>query len=42
MDALNSLVVSIDDQVWNILLYLLVGTGFFFSVRTGFMPAKTA
>ena len=40
MDALNSLVVSIDDQVWNILLYLLVGTGFFFSVRTGFIQVR--
>ncbi|MBO6150389.1 MAG: sodium:alanine symporter family protein, partial [Clostridium sp.] len=40
MDALNSLVVSVDDQVWNILLFLLVGTGLYFSIRTGFVQIR--
>ena len=40
MDALNDIVVAIDDQVWNYLLYLLVGTGLFFSIRTGFIQVR--
>ena len=40
MDALNDIVVALDDQVWNYLLYLLVGTGLFFSIRTGFVQVR--
>lgn len=41
MDKLNDLVVVIDNFVWsNILLYVLVGTGIFFTIRTGFIQVR--
>ncbi len=41
MDAFNNLVLAIDDIVWNyLLLFLLVGTGIFFSIRTRFVQIR--
>lgn len=41
MDALNRWVVAVDDFVWNnILLFVLVGTGIFFSIRTRFVQIR--
>ena len=40
MDALNELVVKADDLVWFALLFVLVGGGLFFSIRTGFIQVR--
>lgn len=41
MDALNNLIKVISDFVWNnLLLYLLVGTGIYFSIRTRFVQIR--
>ena len=41
MDQLSQLVSTISDFVWNnLLLYLLVGTGIFFSIRTRFVQVR--
>ncbi|OON87664.1 sodium:alanine symporter family protein [Oribacterium sp. C9] len=40
MDAINSMVSLLDDKVWFILLFLLVGSGVFFSIRTGFVQVR--
>ncbi len=41
MDKLNNLVVAVDNFVWSsLLLYLLVGTGIFFTVRTEFIQIR--
>lgn len=41
MDAANQIVLAIDDVVWNyLLLFLLVGTGIFFSIRTNFVQIR--
>ena len=40
MDALNELVVKADDLVWLALLFVLVGGGLFFSIRTGFIQVR--
>lgn len=41
MDALNNIVTVIDNFVWNnLLLFLLVGTGIFFSIRTRFVQVR--
>ncbi|WP_352398635.1 sodium:alanine symporter family protein [[Clostridium] aminophilum] len=41
MDKLNDIVVLVNDFVWNnILLYVLVGTGIFFTIRTGFVQIR--
>lgn len=39
MDKLNEIVKLVDDFVWGpVMLVLLVGTGIFLTVRTGFLP----
>ncbi|MGO5335914.1 alanine/glycine:cation symporter family protein [Bilifractor sp. LCP19S3_H10] len=40
MDALNSIVALIDDKVWFLLLFVLVGTGIYFSFRTRFVQVR--
>lgn len=41
MDAMNEIIVKISDVVWNyLLLFLLVGTGVFFSIRTRFVQVR--
>ncbi|MGI6754855.1 MAG: alanine/glycine:cation symporter family protein [Atopobiaceae bacterium] len=41
MDALNDLVTNVSDIVWNVLLlWLLVGTGIFYSIRTHFVQVR--
>lgn len=41
MDALNSVIVKVDNFVWNnLLLFLLIGTGIFFSIRTRFVQVR--
>lgn len=41
MDTLNNAVIAIDNFVWNnILLFVLVGTGIFFTVRTKFVQIR--
>ncbi len=41
MDAANQIVLAIDNVVWNyLLLFLLVGTGIFFSIRTNFVQVR--
>ncbi len=41
MDKLNAFVVAANNVVWNyLLLFLLVGTGIFFSIRTGFVQIR--
>ncbi len=41
MDAANQIVLAIDDVVWNyLLLFLLVGTGIFFTIRTNFVQIR--
>ena len=40
MDALNSIVSLLDDKVWFILLFLLVGSGIYFSFCTGFVQIR--
>ena len=41
MDALNSTVLQISDVIWNgLLLWLLVGTGVFYSIRTRFVQVR--
>ena len=41
MDALNQAIAQISDVLWNsVLLFLLVGTGVYFSVRTRFCTGK--
>ncbi len=41
MDAANQIVLAIDDVVWNyLLLFLLVGTGIFFTFRTNFVQIR--
>ncbi len=40
MDVMDKYVIIVDDQVWFILLFLLVGTGVFFSFRTGFVQVR--
>ena len=41
MDELNAIVTSVDDVVWNVLLlWLLVGTGIFYSFRTHFVQVR--
>ncbi|ETP71544.1 amino acid carrier protein [Lachnospiraceae bacterium JC7] len=40
MDAINSMVSLLDDKVWFILLFLLVGSGVYFSIRTGFVQVR--
>ena len=41
MDALNNIVVQVDGFLWNnILLFLLVGTGIFYSFRTNFVQVR--
>ena len=41
MDTLNGFVKAADNFVWNnLLLFLLVGSGIFFSVRTGFVQLR--
>ncbi len=41
MEALNNIVVAVDDFVWNnILLFVLVGTGIFFTIRTRFVQIR--
>ena len=39
MDRLNEIVAAVDDFVWGpVMLVLLVGTGIFLTIRTGFLP----
>ena len=39
MDRLNEIVATVDDFVWGpVMLVLLVGTGIFLTIRTGFLP----
>ncbi|SFG30310.1 alanine/glycine:cation symporter family protein [Oribacterium sp. WCC10] len=40
MDALNNIVSILDDKVWFILLFLLVGSGVYFSIRTNFVQIR--
>lgn len=40
MSQLNGWVSHINDSVWAILLFLLVGTGIFFSIRTRFVQCR--
>ena len=40
MDKLNNIVVLVDDYVWLVLMFLLVGSGVFFSIRTGFVQIR--
>lgn len=41
MDALNNAVLQISDVIWNgLLLWLLVGTGIFYSIRTRFVQVR--
>ena len=40
MEAFNSIVTLLDDKVWFILMFLLVGTGVYFSIRTGFVQVR--
>lgn len=41
MDALNNIVTQVDGFLWNnILLFLLVGTGIFYSIRTRFVQVR--
>ncbi len=40
MDAINNIVTLLDDQVWFLLLFLLVGTGIYFSIRTRFVQVR--
>ena len=41
MNQLAALISSISDVVWNsILLYLLVGTGIIFTIRTRFVQVR--
>ena len=40
MDSLNSIVAVIDDKVWFLLLFVLVGTGIYFSIRTKFVQVR--
>lgn len=40
MDRLNDIVVLVDDYVWLVLMFLLVGSGVFFSIRTGFVQIR--
>lgn len=41
MDSLNDVIVAVDSFIWNnILLFVLVGTGIFFTVRTKFVQIR--
>lgn len=40
MDSLNNLLSFIDDKVWFILMFLLVGSGIFFTIRTRFVQVR--
>lgn len=41
MDALNEVISRADSFVWNnILLFVLVGTGIFFTIRTRFVQIR--
>ncbi|WP_130837473.1 alanine/glycine:cation symporter family protein [Lachnoclostridium sp. Marseille-P6806] len=41
MDKLNQIIIAVDDFVWNnLLLFLLVGSGIFFSIRTDFVQVR--
>ncbi len=40
MDAFNNIVVAVNDFVWLILLFLLIGTGIFYSFRTRFVQVR--
>lgn len=41
MDELNAIVTNVSDVVWNVLLlWLLVGTGIFYSFRTHFVQVR--
>lgn len=40
MEAFNSIVTLLDDKVWFILMFLLVGTGVYFSIRTEFVQVR--
>ncbi len=41
MDLVNQWVITVDNFVWNnILLFVLVGTGLFFTIRTGFVQIR--
>ena len=40
MEALNSIVTLLDDKVWFILMFLLVGSGVYFSIRTRFVQVR--
>ena len=41
MDAWNQVIAQISDVLWNsVLLFLLVGTGVYFSIRTRFVQVR--
>lgn len=41
MEAFNNIVIAVDNFVWNnILLFVLVGTGIFFTIRTKFIQIR--
>ena len=42
MDTLNSIVNAVNGILWdkNLLLFLLVGTGIFFTIRTNFVQVR--
>ena len=41
MDTLKDIVAAVDAFVWGpVLLILLVGTGVFLTIRTGFLPLR--
>ncbi|MGN0362427.1 MAG: alanine/glycine:cation symporter family protein [Bilifractor sp.] len=40
MDTLNNIVALVDDKVWFLLLFVLVGTGIYFSIRTRFVQVR--
>lgn len=40
MEAFNSIVTLLDDKVWFILMFLLVGSGVYFSIRTRFVQVR--
>lgn len=40
MEVFNNIVTAADDKVWFLLLFLLVGTGIYFSIRTRFVQIR--
>ncbi|WP_031553509.1 alanine/glycine:cation symporter family protein [Oribacterium sp. FC2011] len=40
MDNLNNIIVLLDDKIWFVLLFLLIGNGLFFSIKTGFVQIR--